>query len=273
MSTGTVRQGGDVHFVGLDLAWGRINQTGIAAVDAGGSLVFVDAANDDDAIINAVEPYVSADCLVGIDAPLIVTNATGQRPAERALNADFARFQAGAHPANTTMPVFAAGLRGARIADALGLQKEPHTDARRRAIEVYPHAASVALFRLGRTLKYKRGEVDSRRSELLRLIALVESLASATPPLNGTDLRAWKALRHNVETATRQVQLNRAEDPIDAVVCAYIAMFAHHRPNDVTTYGDAETGYVVTPTLPPDLTPLPRAAAVSRAALRGASGR
>ena len=29
-------------------------------------------------------------------------------------------------------------------------------------------------------------------------------------------------------------QLDKAEDPIDAVLCAYIAMYAHHRPDDVT---------------------------------------
>ena len=82
-------------------------------------------------------------------------NATGNRPCEAALNRDFARFDAGAHPANTGKPEFAAIPRGARVATTLGLDMDPWSRSPRRAIEVYPHPATVALFRLGRTLKYK----------------------------------------------------------------------------------------------------------------------
>ena len=47
-------------------------------------------------------------------------------------------------------------------------------------------------------------------------------------------------------------------DPVDAVVCAYVGLFWYQRPEDVTVYGDFATGYIVTPTLPPDLAPAPR---------------
>ena len=60
-----------------------------------------------------------------------------------------------------------------------------------------------------------------------------------------------------METAERKSELRRAEDPVDAVVCAYVALFATRRPDDVTIYGDAETGATITPTLPPDLVPAP----------------
>ena len=36
------------------------------------------------------------------------------------------------------------------------------------------------------------------------------------------------------------------------MICAYVALFATRRPDDVTIYGDAETGDIITPTLPPD---------------------
>ena len=45
--------------------------------------------------------------------------------------------------------------------------------------------------------------------------------------------------------------------PVDAVVCAYVALFATRRPGAITVYGDFATGYIVTPTLPADLTPAP----------------
>ena len=79
----------------------------------------------------------------------------GNRPAEADLNRDFARFQAGAHPSNTGKPEFSGTPRGARLCALLGLDMNPRSRRKRRAIEVYPHPAIVALFRLGRTLKYK----------------------------------------------------------------------------------------------------------------------
>jgi hypothetical protein len=39
------------------------------------------------------------------------------------------------------------------------------------------------------------------------------------------------------------------------VVCAYVALYWYQRPEDVTIYGDFETGYIVTPTLPTGLAP------------------
>ena len=34
------------------------------------------------------------------------------------------------------------------------------------------------------------------------------------------------------------------------MICAYVALYQFHRPEDVTIYGDVETGYLVTPSLP-----------------------
>lgn len=250
-----------MHFVGVDLAWGDRKPTGLAVLDEDGQLLMVAAANSDDEIVEALAPYVDGDCLVAIDAPLIVTNATGNRPAEAALNRDFARFDAGAHPSNTGKPEFSVQPRGARIAARLGLDMNPRSGRARRAIEVYPHPATVALFRLGRTLKYKNKpgrDFEELRSELLALVGLVEGLALAEPALS-VETAAWTALRTAAENARRKSELRVVEDQVDAVVCAYVALFAARRPEQTTTYGDFETGYIVTPTLPADLVPTPRA--------------
>jgi predicted RNase H-like nuclease/ppGpp synthetase/RelA/SpoT-type nucleotidyltranferase len=249
-----------VYFVGLDLAWGERKPTGVAVVEDSGRLIHLSAQSDDDSIRAAVAPYVRDACVVAMDAPLIVTNPSGQRPAERQLNADFAKFQAGAHPTNTGKPEFAGVSRAARLAKALDLDIDPASTAPRRAIEVYPHPATVALFRLGRTLKYKakpgRG-LAQLRSELLRLIEHVEELAQADPALRVADSDDWTHLRQTVESASRKSELRTAEDPVDAVMCAYVGLLATRRPADVTVYGDLDTGYIVTPTLPHDLAPAP----------------
>ncbi|WP_436700311.1 DUF429 domain-containing protein [Nocardioides sp. BYT-33-1] len=251
------------HFIGVDLAWGERRPTGIAVVDGDGMLLTVAAAQTDDDIVSALAPYVEGACVVAIDAPIVVANATGNRPAEAALNKDFARFDAGAHPSNTGKPEFREQPRAARVAARLGLDINPRSRRPRRAIEVYPHPATVALFRLGRTLKYKNKpgrDLEQLRAELLVLLGLVEGLGAAEPPLHVEGHPAWIALRSAAETATRKSELRVVEDQVDAVVCAYVAMFAERRPEDTTTYGDLETGYIVTPSLPEGLLPAPRPA-------------
>lgn len=246
-----------MYFVGLDLAWGEKNHTGVAVVDSDGRLLHVGSAHDDASIEDAVAPYVSGDCLVAIDAPLIVNNQTGYRPCESMLNHDFRRFEAGARPAFAEKPEF-NDPRGARIATALTLDMDPASSATRRAIEVYPHPATIALFGLEKTLKYKKGAFEVRQRDLLQLMTLIEGLDKASPRLRVNHNVSWVELRKRIAAATRPAQLDRDEDPVDAVVCAYVALYWYHRPEDVTVYGDFATGYIVTPTLPQDLAPPPR---------------
>lgn len=249
-----------MHYVGIDLAWGERRPTGVAVLDANGTLLAISAVRTDEEIEAALASYVEGECLVAIDAPLIVRNATGNRPAEKALNRDFARFDAGAHPSNTSKPEFASQPRGARVASLLGLDINPWSRRPRRGIEVYPHPATVALFRLGRTLKYKDKpgrDLEHLRAELLVLMRLVEGLASAEVPLR-VDGPAWRLLHEAVARAGRKSELRVVEDQVDAVVCAYIALFADLRREDTVVYGDLETGYIVTPALPEGLVPTPR---------------
>lgn len=234
-----------MHYVGVDLAWGERRPTGLAVLDEAGALVHVATVGTDDEIAEQLAPYVDGPCLVAVDAPLVVVNPTGSRPAERELARDFRRFEAGPHPANTGKPEFANGTRGARLCKRLGLDMDPRSGRARRAIEVYPHPATIVLFGLPRTLKYKdkRGrDLELLRSELLVLMGHVEEVVPAGP--------AWVALRNQVEGATRKSHLREVEDQVDAVMCAYVALFADRWPERTTTYGDLEHGYIVTPSLP-----------------------
>jgi len=250
-----------MHFVGIDLAWGERAASGVAVLDGDGSLAQLTRVTTDDDIARALELHLAGDCVVGIDAPLIVTNATGNRAAEAALNRDFARFDAGTHPTNRAKAEFTGVPRGARLAARLGLDLDPASPTRRRALEVYPHAALVALFRLGRTLKYKQRSgrpFALLRAEMQRLITLLESLETAQPALQLRGNDAWEATVAAVAEATRKSELRRVEDQLDAVVCAYVALLSERAPEAVTHYGDPESGRIVTPTLPDGLTPAPR---------------
>ncbi|MDP7707436.1 DUF429 domain-containing protein [Mycobacterium sp. TY815] len=254
-----------MNFIGLDLAWGSRtpdpghipNRTGIAVLNSGGYLTYLGTHVFDDDIVATVSPYARGSCVVAIDAPLKITNQDGQRLAETTLGRDFARFDAGANSANIAR--FSADPRGARLARALDLDIDPHSARPRRAIEVYSHPATVALFQLGRIFKFKKGTPAQRKPEMLRYIRAIESLASAPVPIHVVEHDEWNDLRRAVEKAERQLELNRAEDQIDAVMCAYVAVYAQHRPDDVTIYGDfPANGYILTPTLPRDIEPTPR---------------
>ncbi len=138
----------------------------------------------------------------------------------------------------------------------MDLDIDPNSTNTRRAIEVYPHPATVALFRLGRTLKYKNKPgrtVDGLKAELQRLISHLTDLEAADPPLRLGDSPSWTDLVASVDAATRKSELRLAEDQVDAVVCAYVAAYAVDRPDDITVYGDLTEGYIVTPSLPQDL--------------------
>ncbi len=256
-----------VYFAGLDLAWGTRSPTGVAVLDEGGVLQHLSAVKTDDEIVAALAPYVREGLVVGIDAPLVVANETGNRSAERDLNKDFAPFQAGAHPANLGNPAFRDGTRGASVCAQLGLSMDPESRGPRRAIEVYPHPATIAFFELGRTLKYKNKQgrsLQQLQEQLRMLMRLLESLSSRTPTLQLVSHSGWRDLVAVVEMATSKAALRVAEDQVDAVVCAYVSFFREHRPDEVSTYGDLANGYIVTPTLPPGLAPSPRAPRVEQ---------
>lgn len=62
--------------------------------------------------------------------------------------------------------------------------------------------------------------------------------------------------------AGRPFELSEAEDQVDAVLCAYIALYFARRRDDITIYGDPSNdyadGYIATPTLPEDMKRAPR---------------
>jgi ppGpp synthetase/RelA/SpoT-type nucleotidyltranferase len=92
---------------------------------------------------------------------------------------------------------------------------------------------------------------------------LVETLADATPAMVVAS-PAWSALRDAVVAAPRKSALRVVEDQVDAVVAAYVGLFAERAPERTTTYGDFARGYIVTPTLPEGLDATPRTARARR---------
>jgi predicted RNase H-like nuclease len=179
--------------------------------------------------------------VVAVDAPLVIRNPTGIRPAEGELNRDFRRFHAGCHAANLGRPFALNVLEFSRRLAELGFQHEPGGRARRKGrfqIEVHPHAATIALFGLDRIVKYKRGRREERASELRRLRRLMlRNRPQQDPPLSP-----------RLPPVPKAGNLKPVEDRIDAVLCAYVAAhwwFWGTRGNDI--YGNGETRCIIVP--------------------------
>lgn len=250
-------RGSETVFVGIDLAWGPRNRTGVVAA-AGGSVVDSRTVVSDDQICDWLVPYMGFPVLVAVDAPLIVRNPTGtSRPCDRKISKVFGASHAGAHSANVGLAAFSAGVRAERLARRLGLSTDPYIEAGqpvRRMIEVYPHPAMVSLFGLSFTLKYKakRGRsMDDRRQAFAALTAHLETLTISDPPLSVATAPRWDELRDSLVVATSNGQLDLIEDELDAYMCAYIAFYYWtHGASRCRVVGDVDTGYIVTPVTP-----------------------
>ena len=240
-------------FVGVDLAWGQRGVTGLAVIDDAGTLLDVTTRRTDDEILDWMRTWTAGPCFVAFDAPVIVVNPTGHRPCERLISQYFGRYGASCHAANTSNPSFADGSRALRLATALDLSTDPIAPARRRAAEVYPHPALVALFDLPKILQYKAKpgrDFTHLQSEMRRLTDLLESLADVSPPLLLKASPEWRRIRLALADARLKADLKRLEDAIDAVVCAYIAAYATTHPTQVHHFGDPKTGTIHTPITP-----------------------
>lgn len=241
-----------MHYVGVDLAWGPNGTTGLAVLDTRGHLLAVDRAKTDGEILAWLGRWTRGACVAGFDAPIVVTNATGSRPCEKLTGRYFGRYHASCYPANTSIPVFRDGGRARRLTGQLELAIGPGRGDR-QALEVYPHVAIVMLAGLPSVLRYKNKpgrSLELLRAETVRLAGLLEGLAGDPVPLHVHSSPDWAALRATVAGATTKAALHGCEDPLDAIVCAYIAMLADLAPDRVRTLGRPAEGSITVPVTP-----------------------
>gem|GEM_PF-195868 len=236
-----------MRFVGLDLAWSERNPSGCAVLDADGNLLDLRAdLVADEAILAWLDTWLGTSGVIGIDMPTIVPNATGVRPCEVALGADFRRAHAAPHPANRRR--FPDGGRARRIIDRVAaahgaveaLDVRPG-DSRLIALEVFPHPAHVRLFTRERIFAYKKKQrpwpdvLDAWAAYR----AALGTLRTADPPL-----RLGDAIPERVESRGYKYW----DDALDAITCAYVASYVRRWGMQACTcYGDLDGGYIVVP--------------------------
>jgi predicted RNase H-like nuclease len=246
-----------MRYIGVDLAWGLRGWTGLAVAES--SRIQASATlRTDSEILAWINPWLDVPAIVAFDAPLVVSNESGMRPCERILHRAFAKHHAGPYPAHRGLPAFRSGPRAGWLAAQLALDLDAHripgATSGRFAIEVYPHAALVALRMLDRIIPYKtrpRRTLPQRHAAFQQLLGALMAFQSMNPPLDVRSGDRWNSLAHAAVTASGAA-LQRAEDELDAHLCAYIAMFhhAHGPPRSLVIGHPTETGAIVTPATP-----------------------
>lgn len=219
------------YYIGIDLAWKPGNPSGVAVIDTDANLIDYTYPDTIDDILAIVRRYPKS--IIGVDAPLIIPNATGHRPNEREFLKTFARYGLGLHAANTTLfekrfPRYA----GFELYDAL---KQLGFDFRcGNLFEVYPHATILARFNDGKVLRYKASVPRTQRLTALKQLqtALFEVI---TIP---------DAMKKELETL-RGKALKAQEDFLDSLVCAYSLLYCSL--NNCHCYGDSAIGHLLTP--------------------------
>ena len=218
--------------------------SGVAVLDWDGAtlrLAGLDRLREPEEVLRWVSAEAGEDAGIGIDAPIVIPNATGMRIADKLAHSLYGKYHAGAYPASRARKFWKRTTGLSKSLAKLGFHhgdgREPKLGGRFQ-IEVHPHAATVQLFVLDRIVKYKKGKVADRATELRRLRKLMmEHLPSLVPSLAFTSLP---------EIPDRG--LKAVEDRLDAILAAYIA--AHwwywgRERNDVL--GDSKRGYIVVP--------------------------
>ena len=251
------------RFIGLGLAWSPRNNSAAAALEAENGhahwTTYRERLGDDEEVVAFVKGAAGdGPALVAIDAPLVVPNEEGPRPVDREITHLFGRYEAGCYPANRQL--LGGCPRGEKIIAALkeyefsqnpDIQQYSKT---RSVFEVYPHPATISLFHLDKTLKYKarpHRSLDSRRPELARLRKLLQGLGSEEPAMPSLD----SILKRTVDSDSLVGSaLKHYEDLPDSALCAYIAYYAWYwgpaGPAGYEVYGDTTDGYILVPMTP-----------------------
>ncbi|MDX1932341.1 MAG: DUF429 domain-containing protein [Capsulimonadales bacterium] len=253
------------RYLGIDLAWGERRTSaavvleGIAEDPRAGArfLGAAEALTGDDSIVEFVRMWDCEDgLLIGLDAPTRVPNDTGRRPCETVLSRCLRRQEAGPHPSNRHLLARSGTVRGERLVTRLatfGIEHTPFvgpaSGPTRAVFEVFPHPAHIALFGLSKTLKYKpkRGRTRSTRlEEFRRYTELLRGLSSADPPLELPDDSA--AFFRNDLSERGEDALKRHEDTLDALTCAYVALYRRRWGAErCPAIGDLTHGHIVVP--------------------------
>ncbi|MUL78940.1 DUF429 domain-containing protein [Mycolicibacterium sp. CBMA 226] len=158
-------------YLGVDAAWGEVNETGVVALAAGGTVLDAGWTLGRSATLRWIVEHAGSEAIVFVDAPLVVTNTAGQRLCEKHVGQRYGRWKVSANSTNLA----SKRLGGVALCTALvadhgfryddGLDGPPTTG--RVLSECYPYTTIVGYESFGyeQRPQYKRGPKGMQRKE------------------------------------------------------------------------------------------------------------
>ena len=265
-----------MKFIGIDLGWSS-GASGLCCLNWQNNqleLIECDRQQTHNDILTWIDTQVSPTepAIIAVDAPTIIANLTGVREADKLTHKHFGRYHAGSYPANLSRPFAQKTVEFGLCLEARGFVHAPIIEAQklgRYQIEVYPHPATINLFKLDKIIKYKKGKLAERQLELMKLCQyIVDILPSLEPSLNlscgtgilpvscGTGILPVSCGTGILPVSgstlpqipTSVATLKALEDKLDALLCAYIgAHWWYWGIERHLVLGDRTTGYIVIP--------------------------
>jgi predicted RNase H-like nuclease len=248
-----------MKFLGIDLGW-QSQPSGLCCLnwqDNTLRLVDLHRLEEISAILTWIDSHAGSEGPVGIavDAPTLIPNATGMRLPDRLAHKYFGRYHAGCYPANLDRPFAQRTIGFGRSLEQRGFAHAPDIQPRqpiRFQIEVFPHPATIHLFKLERILKYKKGRVAERQLELMKLR---DHILTVLPTLEPALVFSPNSIAALSETPTTGSRLKALEDQLDSLVCAYVAAHWWYWGSErnwvlggATPEESCVTGYIIVPT-------------------------
>ncbi len=241
-----------MKFIGIDLGW-TSGASGLCCLNYESnqhlSLLDLDRKQPTIDILNWIDDWTSSNqpALIAVDAPTLIPNDTGMRLPDKLTHKHFHRYHAGCYPANLKRPFAQRTIEFGLSLEAKGFTHAPTLTPKtlgRYQIEVFPHPAIVNLFNLDRILKYKKGKLCDRQTELLKLHQLIlEILPTLEPKLDCS-----QTLKPIPPSQLTGIALKTLEDQLDSLICAYVAAYWWYWGLERNwVLGDATTGYIVVP--------------------------
>ena len=252
-----------MKFIGIDLGWSS-GASGLCCLNWENNqlqLIECDRKIATNEILTWIDRQISPTepAIIAVDAPTIIINPTGMRLADKLTHKHFGRYHAGCYPANLSRPFAQKTVEFGLSLEARGFVHAPTIEAQklgRYQIEVFPHPATINLFKLNRIIKYKKGKLAERQLELMKLCQyIVDILPTFKPSLNLANVEnknprssAFISGSKLPEIPTSIATLKALEDQLDALLCAYIgAHWWYWGIERNLVLGDRTTGYIVIP--------------------------
>ena len=208
-------------FIGIDLAWGEKNPSGFCVLAYENDelllkeIKLLDSLDD---ILQNIELYKEDKIYLGIDAPLVIPNESGNIEIEKAFNKDFSSYKISMLPVNRTLlSKYSSQIRSEVLfkkLQKLGFKRD--FEHNKVVFEVYPHSTIAVCFNSYKILPYKRKK--GRNTEFIKTqLAIYKNYLSEVVSANEFLNRDINSLKGKA--------LKDYEDQLDAITSAYTLFY------------------------------------------------